>query len=503
VDTERYRKPKATKVSEMGGRKSERRIVPMKLGNRPEGPSGGKADVGSLEPMEGTTMGTWRSKTVSLKLQRIAKLARDNPKMVLTTLAHHIDVEFLEEAYHRTRKDGAAGVDGQTGKGYAENLQENLRSLLNRFKSGTYRAPPVRRVYIPKGDGNKTRPIGIPTFEDKVLQRAVTMILEAVYEQDFLGCSYGFRPGRSPHQALEVIWSGTTRMRGGAWVVDADVKSYFDEIDHGHLRAFLDQRVRDGVLRRVIGKWLKAGVLEDGRVSRSDTGTPQGGVISPLLANIYLHEILDKWFVKEVAPRLWNFAFLVRFADDFVIVCESEHDARRVLDVLHKRMGRYGLTLHPEKTKLVDFRCPPPKGMGGPRPGTFDFLGFTHYWGRSRKGRPTVKRKTAKSRFSRVLKRCNEWCRRHRHRPVKWQWRKLSQALQGHDAYYGITGNAKALTALRNWVERIWRKWLNRRSRTAGMIWQKFKRLLSRYPLPRPRVVHKIYGRQRRLPLRA
>jgi group II intron reverse transcriptase/maturase len=235
--------------------------------------------------------------------------------MVFTTLAHHIDVDWLREAYRRTRKDGARGVDGQTAADYASNLEDNLRSLLDRAKSGTYRAPPVRRVHIPKGDGKQTRPIGIPTFEDKVLQRAVAMILEAVYEQDFQDFSYGFRPGRSAHQALQALHKGLARMAGG-WVLEVDIRKFFDTLDHEHLREILRRRVRDGVLLRLIGKWLNAGVLEGLELSYPESGTPQGGVISPLLANIYLHEVLDEWFVRDVKPRLNGPAFLVRYADD-------------------------------------------------------------------------------------------------------------------------------------------------------------------------------------------
>ena len=421
--------------------------------------------------------------------------------MVFTTLAHHIDIDFLREAHRRTRKDGATGVDGQTAEAYAEHLEENLQDLLNRFKSGTYRAPPVKRAHIPKGDGSKTRPIGIPSFEDKVLQRAVTMVLEAVYEEDFLDCSYGFRPDRSAHQALEALWEGLMKM-GGGWVLDVDIKGYFDNIDPAHLRSFLDLRVRDGVLRRAMGKWLKAGVMESGQVSYPELGTPQGGVISPLMANIYLHEVLDKWFEQEVVPRLQGRAFLVRYADDFVIVFDFEHDARRVLDVLKKRLGRFGLSIHPEKTRLVDFRRPPPQ-QGGSGRGSFDLLGFTHFWGRSRKGKWVVKKKTAKDRFSRTSKRFADWCSRNRHLPVREQHEKICRALQGHDAYYGVTGNWHALYSLRGVVARIWRKWLDRRSRKAKMTWDKFARLLQRYPLTEARVVHTVYGRQLTLPIRA
>lgn len=357
--------------------------------------------------------------SVSTRLQRIAELARRAPEMVLTTLAHHIDVDFLSEAYRRTRKDGAAGVDGQTAREYASNLEGNLRSLLDRFKSGTYRAPSVRRVHIPKGEGTKMRPIGVPTFEDKVLQRAVAMVMEAVYEQDFRKCSFGFRPGRSAHQALDALWKGSMEMEGG-WVLEVDIQGFFDTLDHRHLRSFLDQRVRDGVLRKTIDKWLKAGVLEEGSVRYPDEGTPQGGVISPLLANIYLHEVLDTWFEDVVVPRLKGRAFLVRYADDFVIVFSLESDARKVMEVLPKRFGKFGLTLHPEKTRLVLFKrprlSPGPRGpKGGSRSGTFDLLGFTHYWEKSRHGFWVVKRKTARARFRRGLKKISEWCRRNRH----------------------------------------------------------------------------------------
>ena len=292
--------------------------------------------------------GTSSPDCISTRLQRVAELARQAPEMVLTTLAHHIDVAFLREAYRLTRKDAAPGVDGQTAAEYAANLEANLQSLLSRLKTGTYRAPSVRRVHIPKGNG-KTRPIGIPTVEDKVLQRAVVMVLNAVYEQDFLNCSYGFRPGRTALQAVQELWEGLMKMHGG-WVLEADIQSFFDTLDHSHLQSFLDQRVCDGVLRRVIGKWLHAGVLEAGETTYFESGTPQGGVVSPLLANIYLHEVLDKWFEHEIKPRLEGRAFLIRYADDFVIVFSSETDARRVLTVLPKRFGKYGLTLHPEKT---------------------------------------------------------------------------------------------------------------------------------------------------------
>ncbi len=437
--------------------------------------------------------GTSSPESVSTRLQRIAALARKAPDMVLMTLAHHIDLELLLEAYEMTRKDGAPGIDGQTATDYAANLEGNLRSLLDRFKSGAYRAPPVRRVYIPKADGKTLRPIGIPTFEDKVLQRAVTMVLEAVYEQDFLDCSYGFRPNRSAHQALDALWRGLMDMGGGV-VIEVDIKSYFDTLGHQHLREFLDKRVRDGVLRRAIDKWLKAGVLEEGSVHRAQEGSPQGGVVSPLLANIYLHEVLDTWFAATVVPRLRAQAFMVRYADDAVIVLASQEDARRVMEVLGKRFARYGLTLHPVKTRMVNFRRPVSgKGRSGPSAGRFDMLGFTWFWGKSRQGKPVVMRKTSSSRFRRALGRITDWCRQHRHEPVAAQHLELSRKLQGHYAYYGITGNARALSRFLHEVERAWRYWLNRRSARAKMVWERFRRLLQRYPLPPIRIVHSIY----------
>lgn len=432
--------------------------------------------------------------TISTKREKIAKLAKQTPKMVFTTLGHHVDVEWLHEAYRRTRKSGAAGVDGVTASEYEANLAENLTSLLDRFKSGAYRAPAVRRVHIPKeGAGNKTRPIGIPTLEDKVLQRAVVMVLEAVYEEDFLDCSFGFRPGRSPHDALDRLWRGIMEV-GGGWVIDLDIQSFFDSVDHTYLRGFLDQRVRDGVLRRAIGKWLKAGVMEGGATWYPEQGTPQGGVISPLLSNIFLHEVLDTWFHEVVQPRMKGRSLMVRFADDAVLVFKREDDARRVLRVLPKRFGKYGLTLHPEKTRLVNFGKPGRNSPTGPGE-TFDMLGFTHYWGKSRKGNWVVKRKTAKGRFGRAVRRMNQWCRRYRHLRVALQQAELNRKLRGHYNYYGITGNSRALARLHHEVKRLWHKWLSRRSRAAHLSWTRYNRLLQHYPLLRPYVAHSVYAR--------
>ncbi len=440
------------------------------------------------------------SSTVSTKQQRVAQLAKQSPQMGFTSLAHLMDIDWLHEAYRRTRKDAAAGVDGMTAEHYEANLESNLAGLLDRVKAGTYRAPPVRRVHIPKGNSaTETRPIGIPTLEDKVLQRAVAMVLEPIYEQDFYDCSFGFRPGRSAHQALEALWKQTMNTHGG-WILEVDIRKFFDTLDHAHLRRLIRHRVRDGVLRRLIDKWLKAGVLEQGAVRYPDAGSPQGGVISPLLSNVFLHYVLDEWMEQVVKPRLRGKAFLIRYADDFVMGFTHEKDARRVMAVLPRRLARYGLAMHPDKTRLIPFQepakaaCEKDTGFGPPE-GTFTFLGFTHYWGRSPQGRWVVKRKTASGRLSRALQSIALWCRANRHRPVNEQQQILSLKLRGHFAYYGITGNFRSLAWFRFEVVRCWRKWLNRRNRERSLDWNIFNRLLERYPLPPVRVVHSVHYR--------
>ena len=438
------------------------------------------------------------STTVSTKQERIAGLAKQSPQMAFTSLAYLMDIDWLKEAYRRTRKDGAVGVDGVTAEDYERDLEGNLQRLLDRAKSGTYQAPPVRRVRIPKGgSATETRPLGVPTLEDKVLQRAVVMLLEPIYEQDFLDCSHGFRCGRSAHQVLDSFRNQLMDCRGG-WVLEVDIRKFFDTLGHGHLRTFLRLRVRDGVLLRLIDKWLKAGVMEDGCVSYPEAGAPQGGVASPLLSNVFLHYVLDLWFERDVKPRLRQRAFLVRYADDFVIGFRDQGDAQRVLEVLPKRFGKYGLSVHPTKTRLVPF-CPPSakaEGQGGPgagRPGTFDLLGFTHYWARSLRGYWVIKLKTAADRFSRAVRSIDQWCRGNRHITLSEQQQKLNEKLRGHYAYYGVTGNSGALSRFLWEVQRRWRKWLSRRSRTRSMNWARFRRLLQHYPLAGVRTVRSAY----------
>jgi RNA-directed DNA polymerase len=432
---------------------------------------------------------TSSSKHISTKLERIAKLAREAPTMALTTLAHHIDVAWLHEAYLRTRKDGATGIDGQDADEYARGLEQRLKALHERIKTGQYRAPPVRRVHIPKDNG-ETRPLGIPTFEDKVLQRAVAMVLEAVYEQDFLNCSYGFRPGRSAHQALDAFGEAAMAMAGG-WVIELDIRKYFDSIDHERLRGVLSQRVRDGAVLRLIGKWLNAGVMEAGVLRQTEAGTPQGGVISPLLANIFLHEVLDVWFHKDALPRLRGRAILVRYADDAVMLFEYEDDARRVMTVLPKRFEKYGLTLHPDKTRLLPFKRPSYKPIrdddddGPTGPASFDFLGFTIHWGKSLAGKWVVRNRTAKSRFARALTRLSEWCKRYLHAPLDWQQKTLNAKLRGHYGYFDRIGNRTQLWSFLFRARSVWKRWLERRSQRP-LFWKQMYRLLERFPLVTP-----------------
>lgn len=445
-----------------------------------------------MEPLKRNTAGASEPDPVCTKRQRIALLAKRCSEMGFTSLAHHIDLEWLKRAYRLTRKSGAAGVDNQTAAQYAANLEQNLQDLLERAKSGLYKAPPVKRVHIPKGGDDQTRAIGIPTFEDKILQRAVVMVLEMIYEQDFLDCSHGFRPGRSAHQALEAIWQQQKDLRVG-WIIEVDIQGFFDTLDHARLRELLKLRVRDGVLLRLISKWLHAGVLEENRLTYPQAGTPQGGVISPLLSNIYLHYVLDLWIEQMVKPWAKGRVFLVRYADDFVIGFSNKQEAHKVLDVLPKRFAKYGLTLHPTKTRLVNFRRPPrqspPKGK---RPESFEFLGFTHYWARSRRGRWTVKRKTAPKRLSRATRSLAKWCRKNRHQPVRWQHQQLIRKLRGHYGYYGITGNGRALERFREAAKRIWRTWLSRRS-NRRLNWARFVRIMQQYPLPKAEVVHSTW----------
>lgn len=425
------------------------------------------------------------------RIAEIAKKYRDEP---LVSLHHHIDMDWMEEAFKRIKPKTSPGVDGQTLAMYEEDLEYNLQDLLERAKSGSYVAPPVKRVYIPKGNGREQRPIGIPTVEDRIMQRAVLQVLEPVFENEFFDFSYGFRPGKSQHDAVDYLWKQIYQQNIG-WVIDLDIRKFFDTISHQHLRSFLRQRVQDGVITRLIGKWLKAGILEGGMISFNEEGSPQGGVISPILSNIYLHDVLDKWFSREIMPLLKGRAIIVRFADDSVLGFENQEDAERVFEVLPKRFAKFGLLLHPDKTKLINFSKPFKGNGGGAREcSTFNFLGFTFYWGKSRKGNWVVMRKTAKDRLQRSISRINNWCRLNRHESMTYQCKMLNSKLLGHYQYYGITGNSRSLRVFYLQVTRHWRKWLSRRSHS-NMTWDRFNVLTKQnFVLARPKIYHSVYA---------
>ena len=438
--------------------------------------------------MNRLTGDTLRSPTVLTKLYQLREQAKKHPDWVFTTLHHLIDVEFLQDAYAHLRKDAAAGVDEVTAEEYEVDLESNLIELHQRVHDNRYRAQPVRRVWIDKEEG-KQRPLGIPVLEDKILQRAVLMVLEAIYEIEFYDHSYAFRPGRSAHQALKALRESCFECQVSS-VYDADVSSFFDELDHQQLNCFLDKRVTDGVIRRLINKWLRAGIVEGEQIYYPASGTPQGGVASPFLANLYLHYVLDEWYAKEVRPRLHGRSFLVRFADDFVIGCELDTDVERIAQVVPKRFARFGLRIHPEKTRQVAFRRPlrgvkTRKGLG-----TFDFLSMTHYWSKARSGYWVIKRKTAAKRLRRSVRVLWTWCRSNRHEPVHEQRRTLSKKLQGHYGYYGLCGNYKLLEVVYEKAVDTWRYWLGRRSRNGYIRKDRFQDFLDRYPLPKPRIVH-------------
>ncbi len=408
---------------------------------------------------------TQRLTNTSTKQQWIAEQARKHLERVLSSLHPVMNIDWLREAYKRARQDGAVGVDGVTAQACTEDLEANQLDLLKRIKSGSYQAPPVRRHWIPKGDGS-SRGLGIPTFEDKVAQRAILMVLEAIYEQDFLSCSYGFRPDRGGHGARDAIRTGIMAERC-RFVIDADISKYLDSIEHGQLRAFLDLRIKDGVIRRMIDKWLKTGILDPGFLKRSESGTPQGGVVNPCLSDIFLHHVLDRWHKQEVKPRLRRRSCLVRHADDFVLLFELGHEAGRVLEVLAKQFDRFGLTLHPVKTRFLDFR--PPQGKDATGNENVGFPGFTHVWGRSWKGYRVLCQVTSKVRFASAIKTVYQWCKWNRHRLLIEQQEHLLRVIRSHCAYYGITGNMKRLSMFRYQVLQGWRKALSRRSRDGNL----------------------------------
>lgn len=429
---------------------------------------------------------TMKAEDMSPGLLRVVQRAKRDPEGKINSLAHHLNEDALKRAYRRLRKDAAVGVDGITKEQYGEALEQNVAGLLERLKTKRYRHQPVRRVHIPKDKG-KTRPIGISTIEDKIVQGALSELLEILYEPAFKECSYGFRRGRSAHDALRAL-DGALFRGEVSWVLEADIQSFFDSIDRKMLMEMLRERIADPSLLRLIGKCMHVGILDGEEYSEPEEGTVQGSALSPRLGNVYLHHVLDLWFEREVQPRLRGKAILIRYADDFVIGFEREEDARRVMKVLGQRFGRYGLTLHPDKTHLLPFKRPPSGPTKGGGPTTFDFLGFTVFWRRNRKGHWTLAFKTRMARLRRAIKSLADWCRRHRHEPVKQQQAALARRIRGHDNYYGVNGNSRSLNILRQHVVRAWQKWLSRRGAPKPMSWKRFEDLLRDHPLPAPRI---------------
>jgi RNA-directed DNA polymerase len=427
---------------------------------------------------------------MSTKIDRISELAREDSKRQFYSIAHMITPEALNAAFRGLRKKASAGVDGVTYETYERDAARNIQALHERLKNGKYQAQPLRRVYILKEDG-KQRPLSIPALEDKIVQKAVLEILNAIYEQDFLECSYGFRPGRGPHQALDEV-GRVICTRPTGWILEIDITAYFDSIVRQQLMELIEKRVRDRSVLHLIRKWIQTGVIEEGRMLVSETGTGQGQTISPLLANIYLHYVLDEWVENEVKPRLRGEAHEIRFADDAVLCFQYKEDAEKVMEVLPKRFAKYGLTLHPEKTRLVEFGryAEANAKRRGKKPATFDILGITYVCARSRKGKFTVHVKTMKKRFRRGLRAITEWCQENRHMPVDEQQKTLNAKLRGHYQYYGRPTNYRSIRRFYQEVCYIWRKWLSRRTRGNGMTREKFAAILRKHPLLRPRIAH-------------
>lgn len=416
-------------------------------------------------------------------LQGIAKKARERKQHRFQDLYRLLNEEFLHDCWRYIRKDAAYGVDQVSAKEYEENLEENIRQLVERLKRKSYRAKLVRRQYIPKGEG-KVRPLGIPATEDKLLQVAVKRILEAIYEQDFLRCSYGYRPNVSALHAVDKL---TVTLQFGPYnfIVEADIKGYFDNIDHEKLVGMLEERIDDRALIRLIKKWLKAGILDtDGKVIHPATGTPQGGIISPILANVYLHYVLDLWYHQVVKKHCRGEACLIRYADDFVCAFQYQEDAERFYRVLGKRLGKYGLEVAAEKTRVIPFRRDPPSGKSG-----FEFLGFEFYWGKDRGGRPHLKRRTSRKRLRASLNRFAAWCRENRNLRLMILFRRLNAKLRGYYNYYGVVGNYASLKQFFWQSMRILFKWLNRRSQRRSFNWQGFQELLKHFRVEQPRIV--------------
>ena len=479
-----------------GSGKSDSPIVPEKPSNKGRGalrPAEGVEGRGLAKgnSTQSTRSRTQRRNDLSCGLDRVRQAARRDRGLQFTALWHHVyDVDRLREAYFGLERDSAPGVDGETWRHYGEDLETRLQDLSRRLQAGAYRASPVRRVFIPKADG-RLRPLGVPTLEDKIVQRATVEVMNAIYETDFLGFSYGFRPGRSQHNALDALSVGITRRKVG-WVLDADIRGFFDVIDHEWLVKFIEHRIADQRVVRHVKKWLNAGVLEDGRRVRKKEGTPQGGSVSPLLANVYLHYVFDLWVQQWRRTRASGDMIVVRFADDIVVGFQHESDARQFLSELTDRFRKFNLELHPEKTRLIEFgrfAAKKRRRRGQGKPDTFSFLGFTHICGEVRSGRFSVLRQTIRTRMRAKLRELKVELRRRLHDSVPEVGKWLRSVLHGHYRYYGVPCNNYALSQFRNQVVRLWFRSLRRRSQKTRITWARMNRLASRH-LPRPRLYH-------------
>jgi group II intron reverse transcriptase/maturase len=477
-----------------GHGKSDRLVVPGKSPNKAgpsaaEGMEGRSLAKGNTE-QQNTPRTQSRNERVPSALDRVRELARQNREVRFTALLHHVTLDRLRDSFLALRRNAAPGVDGETWDHYAEGMEERLRDLHGRVHRGAYRAKPSRRVLIPKTDG-KERALGIASLEDKIVQRAVAEVLNAIYEKDFVGFSYGFRPGRSPHHALDAFAVGIQRKKVN-WVLDADIRGFFDTIDHGWLLRFLEHRIADPRLLRLIQKWLCAGVLENGMRTKTERGTPQGATISPLLANVYLHYVFDLWADSWRNRWAQGDVVIVRFADDVVIGFQHRSDAEKFEEALRDRLAKFQLELHEGKTRLVEFgrfadRDRRARGLG--KPETFDFLGFTHICGKTRGGDFLLHRKTMRTRMRAKLKEVKTELRRRRHLPVPEQGKWLGSVVRGHYAYYAVPTNASAVAAFAYWVVRLWHRSLSRRSQKARIPWPRMARYRTRW-IPSARILH-------------
>lgn len=475
-----------------------RGVVGAMPGDSPRGRSRkveGLEGVSSQLQTERDTPSTDRSgEAVITKLSVITKMARGHPRCKFTNLAYLLNEGYLARCFEELRREVAPGIDGVTYGKYRENLWENLRVLVSRLKTRQYRPQPVRRVWIPKDEKSK-RPLGIPALEDKMVQLGMTKIMGAIFEGDFLDGSYGFRPGRGCHQALDALDKGIMT-KPVNFVLDADIKGFFDSVDHEKLMACLRQRITDSSFLRLVVRFLKAGVMEEGQYSRAERGTPQGGILSPMLSNIFLHYVLDRWIERKLKKELRGYAEVNRYADDFVICVQHKDEAERILAAVEERFAQVGLSLSKEKTRLIEFGryAADRAARRGEKPATFDYLGFTHYCDKTRREKFKVGRKTARKKYRRKLEAMNQWLKMIRNRvPLKEWWRLLAAKLEGHYRYYGVSGNAEGIRRYHEAVRRLAYKWINRRSQRKGYDWARFCEYLERYPLPQPRIHHHMY----------